>query len=87
MSCPRHKHCAYTGTEPGLCSTCHASSAKCAGRHGKPQYGQGWGTGIVSSPVHPTLKVGQYIDPREAHKASQQAATPPLPTSQQEAAA
>lgn len=70
--CPRHRHCAYTGTEPGMCPTCHASPAKCAGRHGKPPYGQSWPSGVVTSLLHPTLKVGQYNDPREAAIASQQ---------------
>jgi hypothetical protein len=45
--CPRHRHCAYTGTESGLCSTCHASTQKCAGRHGKaPADGAGDGDSL-----------------------------------------
>ena len=75
MTCPRHKHCAYTGTEPGLCQVCHASEAKCAGRHGGAPYDK-WSRGIAGG-SHATLRVGQYNDPREAAKASSPLATPP----------
>ena len=85
--CPRHKHCAYTGTEPGLCPTCHATEAKCSGRHGKPASGQSWPSGVVTSPLHPTLKVGQYNDPRQAATASEQAPRPQQHTTEQETAA
>ncbi len=83
--CPRHKHCAYTGTEPGLCRVCHASENKCAGRHGGAPY-IGWDSGIATD-RHPALKAGKSIHPREAHKASQVKDTAPERTSEQEFAA
>lgn len=69
--CPRHKYCAYTGSEPGLCATCHATTRRCGGRHGKPPY-DGWSKGVAGE-KHPTLRAGQYNDPRQAAKAN-----PPL---------
>lgn len=79
MSCQRHKHCAYTGTEPGFCQTCHASVAKCAGRHGgRPT--DGWGEHtkrgvrvLVATGDTATLKAGQHYDPCKQAKAG----TPP----------
>lgn len=68
-SCPRHKHCSYTGTEPRLCPICHASTAKCAGAHGGRPV-DGWGEhnkrGVrveVATGSTATLKPGQYYDP------------------------
>ena len=77
MTCSRHKHCAYTGTEPGLCPTCHASTGKCAGRHGGAPYDK-WSRGIVTSGSHATLRVGQHNDPRKASTAG----TPPASVQQ-----
>lgn len=56
--CPRHKHCAYTGSVPGLCPICHATETKCKGSHGGPPY-TGWTSG-VAGPGHASLKPGQY---------------------------
>lgn len=63
--CPRHKHCAYTGNEPGLCNVCHASEAKCGEMHGQPpSYDpNSWGAGVVTNPRHPSLKLGQPFSP------------------------
>jgi hypothetical protein len=69
-ACPRHKHCAYTGTEPGLCQTCHASAAKCAGRHGNAPADGSWRLGATARPLNPALREGQYLHPREAHRVS-----------------
>lgn len=85
IDCPRHKHCAYTGTELGLCPTCHASENKCAGRHGGAPY-IGWDSGIAAD-RHPALRAGQSIDPREARKTSQVKHTAPHHPSEKEFAA
>jgi hypothetical protein len=65
MSCPRHKRCAYTGTEPGLCATCHASTAKCAGLHGRNPGDGSWRRGTAAGMTHGTLKPGQSMHPQE----------------------
>lgn len=83
--CPRHKHCAYTGTEPGLCATCHASTGKCAGRHGGAP-NDGWRSGVARG-GSPTLQLGQYNHPGEAHKANWTPTTPRHSTSEKELAA
>jgi hypothetical protein len=80
--CPRHKHCAYTGTEPGLCRTCHTATTKCAGKHGGAPY-IGWDSGVAGD-LHPALRTGQSIHPREAHSASQVLHTAPQHTSEKE---
>lgn len=64
--CPRHRHCAYTGTDPGLCPTCHASTGKCAGRHGQTPTDGGWRRGIASGLTHGALRPGQSLHPAEA---------------------
>jgi hypothetical protein len=64
--CPRHKHCAYTGTEPGLCPICHASHVKCGGSHGQTP-ADGWSRGVATG-KHSTLRAGQYQNPLEAAK-------------------
>lgn len=65
-ACPRHKHCAYTGTEPGLCPTCHASTAKCAAKHGVSPTDGSWKRGFAAGMTHGTLKPGQSLHPTEA---------------------
>jgi hypothetical protein len=67
--CPRHKHCAYTGTEPGLCPTCHSTEAKCAGTHGQTPASAGggrWLRGYAAGVTHPTLRSGASLHPAEA---------------------
>lgn len=76
--CPRHKHCAYTGSEPGLCRMCHASERKCNGKHGGRPV-DGWGEvkkAARASATHKALKEGQYIDPALAVKDSDGGAKP-----------
>lgn len=67
--CSRHKHCAYTGTEPRLCAICHATTTKCAGLHGRRPV-DGWGEHtkrgvrvLVATGDTATLKAGQHYDP------------------------
>ena len=81
--CPRHKHCAYTGTEPGLCPMRHASTAKCAGRHGGRPV-DGWGEHtkrgvrvLVAAGDTATLRAGQHYDPSKQAQAG--TPVPPLP--------
>jgi len=83
MSCPRHKHCAYTGTEPGKCPLCHATFAKCSGKHGGRPV-DGWGDHtkrgvrvLVAVGDTATLKAGQHYDPSKQVKASTPVPTPP----------
>ncbi len=83
--CPRHRHCAYTGTEPGLCPTCHASTGKCASRHGRAPY-SGWDTGAAGA-THPALIVGQHNDPRKASGSKLPRSTPQQSTTEQDYAA
>lgn len=80
MTCPRHRHCAYTGTELGTCPTCHASVAKCAGQHGARPV-DGWGEHtrrgvrvLVATGDTATLRAGQHYDPRK-----QSASSTPVP--------
>jgi hypothetical protein len=69
MNCPRHKHCAYTGTEPERCRTCHSTTAKCSGTHGGAPSDGSWRLGTVAKPTNATLKAGQPLHPREATEA------------------
>ena len=63
--CPRHRHCAYSGTEPGLCPTCHATNAKCGGRHGQDPGDGSWRRGVAAGRTHPTLRPDQPLHPGE----------------------
>ena len=87
MSCARHNHCAYTGTEPGLCAVCHASTAKCAGRHGRAPADGSWRMGAVAKPLNPVLHEGQPLHPREARADSSTCPQPPGHPSESEYAA
>ena len=62
--CARHKHCAYRDDDPARCPICHAQ--KCNGKHGDSPYG-GWSKRIAS-PLHSTLKAGQYQNPLDEVK-------------------
>jgi hypothetical protein len=59
--CARHKHCAYSGCEPGLCPICHATETKCAGKHGGEPDG-GWTRGYATEASN-TLRPGQPNNP------------------------
>jgi hypothetical protein len=85
--CLRHKHCAYTGSEPGLCPTCHASTSKCAGRHGHAPADGSWRLGATARPLNPVLREGQPLHPREALTASSSWPTAPESTREKEFAA
>lgn len=85
--CPRHRHCAYTGTEPGLCLTCHSSTAKCAGRHGTNPGDGSWRRGVASGMTHGTLKPGQSLHPGEAGSQKLTVRQPRLHPSEHEFAA
>jgi hypothetical protein len=83
MTCTRHKHCAYTGTEPGRCPACHATTQKCGGRHGGAPADGGWRLGAVAKPTNATLRAGQPLHPGEAGKASSSWLQPaPVPSPQ-----
>jgi hypothetical protein len=82
MTCPRHKHCAYTGTEPGLCPTCHASTKRCAGRHGMAPADGSWRRGFASGMTHGTLRQGQSLHPGEAGSSELTVRQPPGPPSE-----
>lgn len=64
-TCPRHRHCAYTGDEPELCSICHATTAKCGGRHGKAPEDNTWVRGKAAGKTNGTLREGQALHPYE----------------------
>jgi hypothetical protein len=63
--CARHRRCAYSGTEPGLCPTCHATTGKCAGRHGQAPADGSWVRGRAAGRTHGTLRPGQALHPAE----------------------
>lgn len=65
FGCARHRHCAYTGTEPGLCPMCHASTGKCAARHGRNPGDGSWRRGIAAGMTHSTLRPGQSLHPAD----------------------
>lgn len=75
--CPRHKHCAYTGTEPGLCPTCHATTATCAGSHGQDPGDGSWRRGVAAGKTHPTLRQGQPLHPGEVGSSKVAVRQPP----------
>jgi hypothetical protein len=66
MTCPRHKHCFYTGLEPGLCWLCHASTAKCGGEHGIAPLDNSWHVSRYATIRNPALYEGQPLNPKEA---------------------
>lgn len=65
LECSRHRHCAYTGTEPGLCPNCHAATTKCGGLHGVAPADGSWSRGWAAGKTHGTLKPGQALHPDE----------------------
>lgn len=81
--CPRHRHCAYTGTEPGLCPTCHARTAKCAGLHGKAPSDGSWKRGQAAGQTHGTLRPGQALHPDEVGSSKLSVHKPPQRPSQE----
>jgi hypothetical protein len=77
--CARHKHCAYRDDDPDRYPLCHASDAKCSGSHGKPPIDSK--SGKQAAATHPSLKAGQYLDPREASNRRMQGSQPSGDTS------
>jgi hypothetical protein len=77
LECNRHRHCAYSGTEVGLCPTCHATTSKCAGRHGKAPYDGSWLRGRAAGKTHGTLRPGEALHPDEVGSPKLSARQPP----------
>lgn len=65
--CARHRHCAYRDDDPVRCPLCHSMLIRCEGKHGGAVPG-GHGSG-QAGPHHPTLRAGQYLDPRDEERA------------------
>ena len=82
--CQRHKHCAYSGSEPGLCPVCHATTAKCGGKHGLAPADGSWKRGALARPKNPVLHEGQYLHPMDAVKANSPCPQPRMDVSESE---
>lgn len=70
MTCPRHSHCAFTGTESGICPGCHAPIAKITApaEHRVTRIGKSRETGEPVTRVESTFP-GGYGETFEAHMA------------------